>query len=192
VNINQIMLRALAVLVVLSATSVPASAQTEITIKGSINEASCTPTLTGTGFSGNTLTLPAKELSDFSAANTSVAGRDITFTLANCGKSVAISNMWVHFTATSVTSGRINTSHPQVQFQIRDINASGALGNQVNVGGTAADTGPTSNQGTAAAFTGTFPNRAAVKKYSVRYYNTAIVTQAGTFEAKATYTVKYF
>jgi len=175
-----------------ASASIPAMAQVNITINGKIQEAVCTPVMTASGLSSNVLTLPNKQMSDFNAPNMSVTGRDITFTLTGCGMSDTIKNMWVHFTATSITGGRINTNHPQIKFQVRDINAAGTLGNQVNVGGTAAATGPTANQGTAAAFTGTFPNRGAVKKYRVNYYNTAIVTQAGDITATATYTVKYF
>jgi len=174
-------------------TSIPALAQVNINIKGKILEVSCTPVLTASdGLAGNILTLPNKNMSAFTTVNQSLLGRDLIFTLTDCGASTAINNMWVHFTASNITNGRINTDHPQIQFQIRDIDASGTLGAQVNVGGTAAATGPSANQGTAAAFTGTFPSRGAVKKYRVNYFNPVLVTQAGDITASVTYTVKYF
>jgi len=168
-------------------------AQVNITITGQIDEVTCTPVATGTTLSGNTLTLAPKQLPALNASDPSVPGGNLVFTLTGCGMSSAINNMWVHFTAGSIDNGRINTNNTQVAFQIRDIDSSGALGGQVDVGGTAAATGPTANQGTPAAFTGSFPTRNASKSYAVHYYRKgAIVDQAGTVTATATYTVKYY
>jgi len=169
------------------------SAQVAVTVTGQINEVTCTPVVTGTTLSGNTLTLASIQLPALNAADPSVPGGNLTFTLTGCGSSLAINNMWVHFTASSITGGRINTNNSEVAFQIRDINSGGALGGQVDVGGTAAATGPSANQGTPADFTGTFPSRNAAKSYAVHYYRKgATVSQAGTVTASATYAVKYY
>jgi len=161
-------------LAALSLASFSASAQVSVTISGEIQEVVCTPTLTGTNVTANSIGLET-----------------ITFALSNCGMSSATSHMWVYFNAASITGGRINTNHPQVAFQIMDVTSGGALGNQVNVGD-ASGTAPTPQQGTAAAFTGPMGSRSATKDYIVRYYAKEAVNQAASVAATASYTVKYY
>jgi len=169
--------------------SSPALAQTvNFTITGTIEDVACTPTLGGTGVSGNTVTLPTVNLTALDAAGKTAGDRPITFTLANCGMSTASNNMWVYFNSGNVAAGRMVSSNSQVHFEIRNDTAGGTL---VQAGGTAGNQ-PTANQGTAAPFTGTFPNRGASKTYVLRYYASQPVTQAGTVSAQATYTVKYY
>jgi len=162
------------------------------TITGTIQAVVCTPVLSGSGYSGTTLTLQEVQMTALDQPAKTAGDRTVTFTLTNCGFSTATNNMWVHFTSGAVEAGRIVTNNAQVQFEIMDVLNSGATGNQVHVGGSAANTGPSSNQGTAAPFTGSYPSRNAVKNYIVRYYAKQAVTQTGTVTATATYTVKYF
>jgi len=172
-------------------------AQVNITVTGTIEEVVCTPTLTGTGVSGNTITLPKVNISDFPSNGSTAGATQITFTLTGCGMSTAKNNMWVHFDSPSTTSGglMVPTSGPnRVVFEILDVNSTGVVGARVRAGGTAGDQ-PNSNQGTAAAFTGTWPSRDASKNYVIQYYRSssnAFPALPGTISTSATYTVKYY
>jgi len=73
-----------------------------VTIEGEIQEASCTPQLTGTGVSGNTITLPAVQMTDLNAAGKTAGDTIITFALSDCGMSTAKNNMWVSFYSSDV------------------------------------------------------------------------------------------
>jgi len=171
-----------------------ACAQVNFTINGEIKDVTCTPTLTGSGYSGTTLTLPAVDLADLDMAGKTAGDTTLTFAFSNCAMSTNNSNMWVHFTSGSVDgAGRIipTTGTGWVRFEIRDVTSGGTMGNIVQAGGTAG-TQPTPGQGTAAAFTGTYPSRSVSKSYIVRYYANQPVTQAGVVSANATYTVKYY
>jgi len=171
-------------------TSLPALAdEVIVTITGEIKDVVCTPTINGS-LGLNTLGLADIPVSALNAPNPpSVFGNTLVFSLSECDVSAAIEHMWVHFTADSISDGRINTNLSEVAFQIID----SATGNQVDVGGTAGSTGPTSNQGTFTTFSDTFPSRSATKSYAVHYYRKgASVTQTGEVTANATYTVKYF
>jgi len=184
---------ALLLLVVLVAASPSVSAQPQtmipLVITGTIEEAACTPTLSGDGLSGSTLTLQPALQTELDQAGKTTGGQTITFTLVNCSMaSTAANNMWVHFSSANVEAGRIVSSNPEVHFEILNDTVSG---NQVHAGGTAADE-PDANQGTAAPFTGTEPDRGAVKHYVIRYYASQPVTQVGTVSADATYEVKYY
>jgi len=186
----------LAALVIAPATSFSAWAQITVTVTGEIQEATCTPSLTGTNVSANSIVLEPAQLTDLDVAGKTAKPRTITFVLANCGMSTAINNMWVHFMnadINGISAGRLNTNNPDVAFQIMDVPTGGGAGNQVNVdGGIYGGSAPASNHGTAAPFTGTQGSRAANKSYIVQYYAKAPVTQAGAVSAQVVYTVKYF
>jgi len=186
----------LVLLACVSASSFPAFAQISVTITGEIKEATCTPTLTGSNVTANSIGLEPAQLTDLNVTGATAKPRTITFVLANCGMSTAINNMWVHFMAsgmTAITAGRLNTNNPDVAFQIMDVPPGGGAGNQVNVeAGPVGSSQPGPGHGTAAPFTGTFDNRAASKSYIVQYYAKNPVTQAGAVSAQVTYTVKYF
>jgi len=166
----------------ISSFSVSAQSSMAITISGEVQADSCTPTVSG--INGNTLQLQPKTMSQMNASDPSIPGSNITFSVSGCTQN----NMWTHFTAADISNGRINTGHPQVQFQIRDLN-NGVLGGQVDVGGSAGTSGPSASQGTGVAITG----GAASKSYAVHYYRSVpTVTQPGGMSASATYTVKYY
>jgi len=178
----------------LCAASWAACAQVNFTINGEIKDVTCTPTLTGSGYSGTTLTLPSVDLADLDAPGKTAGESTINFAFSNCAMSINKSNMWVHFTSPQVDgAGRIipTTGTVLVRFEIRDVTSTGAMGNPVRANGTAG-THPTSGQGTPAALTGSYPSRSVSKSYIVRYYANQAVTQAGTVSASATYTVKYY
>jgi len=154
-------------------------------------------TVTGTNVSGNTITLPNVNISDFPSQGTTAGPIEITFTLTGCGMSTAKNNMWVHFDSPNVSGAgfMMPTSGPaRIGFEIMDVNSAGVMGDRVRAGGTAGDQ-PTNLQGTAAAFTGTYPARDATKKYVIRYRRTssaAFPPLPGTISTPATYTVKYY
>jgi len=190
-------IRTLSMLASLMASPFVLAQPVNITVTGTIEDVACTPTLTGAAVSGNTITLPNVTIADFPSSGSTAAPTEITFTLAGCGMSTTKNNMWVHFDATSVSTGGliIPTSGPdRVVFEIMDVNAAGVMGGRVRAGGTAGDQ-PTNNQGTAAAFTGTYPSRDATKKYVIRYRKISSDTfpaLPGTISTPATYTVKYY
>jgi len=67
------------------------------TITGTIEDVACTPTLTGSGVSGNTVTLPTVNLTALDTTGKTAGDTSITFALANCGMSTATNNMWGAF-----------------------------------------------------------------------------------------------
>jgi len=176
-----------------AAISAQALAQVNFTIEGEIKDVTCTPTLTGSKYSGTTLKLDPVDLADLDTAGKTAGDTTINFAFNNCAMSTNNSNMWVHFTSATVDgAGRIIPSSGTgwVRFEVRDVTSGGTMGNLVQVGGTAG-TQPTSGQGTAAPFTGSYPSRSVSKSYIVRYYAKAQVTQAGDLTAQMTYTVRY-
>jgi len=166
-----------------------------VTIQGEIQEVSCTPQLTGTGVSGNTITLPTVQVTDLGQTGKTAGDTTITFALSNCGMSLAKNNMWVSFYSSDVDgAGRISTNISGVRFEVRDVDSTGAMGNLIEIFAAPSTSGdfPAAWQGTAAAFTGSFPSSAATKSYIIRYYANQAVTQAGAVSTAATYTVKYY
>jgi len=183
-------IKALVLLGSCAASSSTLAQSVNFTIKGTIEPVVCTPTLSGSGYSSNTLTLPNVQLPQLDTVGKTAGEATITFSIANCGISTATNHMWVHFTpnGSSVQDGRLVSSNAQVHFEIRNDTATGTM---VFFGGSAG-TQPNANQGTASPFTGSYPNRAASKSYVVRYYAKNVVTVAGAVQANATYTVKYY
>jgi len=173
-------------------TSALAQSTGTLNIKGYVSPVSCTPQLTGSAISGNTLTMPDAFINDLATPGSSTGETPFTFELTGCTTSGTINNMWVHFSGTGIDgAGRLTTGNSNLRFELLNSPGSGTL---IVAGGTAAATGPTATQGTSAAFTGTNPNRAASKTYAVRYYAQNAVTAAdiGPVNAAVTYTVQYF
>jgi len=180
--------------VICALVSLSASAQVTFTISGEIQETVCTPTLTGSKYSGNILKLDPVQLDALDLANKTAGDTTVTFSVSNCGISAANTHMWVYFTSPQMDGGRIKptvgpaTLLNQVRFEIRDNTSTGAL---VQVGGPNG-TSPTSNQGTGQQLTGTYPLRVASKNYVIRYYAKEKVTIAGEVSSPVTYTVKFY
>jgi len=181
-----------------AAASPVAFAQSSIsfTIKGEIEEVTCTPTFGGPKVSGNTVTLEKVNLSQLANATDTAGDTELIFTLTGCNMSMAKDKMWIHFISTNVDgAGRIipTTGTGYVRFEIRDIDAVGTLGDVVKVATShsAAGTSPASGQG-GFALISAYPNRSATKKYNLRYYANQTVDQAGVVSANAEYLVKYY
>jgi len=185
-----------------AAASPVAFAQSSVafTIEGEIEEVICTPKLiwsnqNGT-FESNAVKLEKVNLSDLAAQGDTAGDTVLEFKLTGCNMSNAKDKMWIHFISTNVDgAGRIvpTSGTGYVRFEIRDIDASDAVGDVVKVATShaAAGTAPASGQGGFATLT-SYPNRSASKKYNLSYYANQMVDQAGVVSANAEYLVKYY
>jgi len=166
------------------------------TIQGNVFDTVCTPTMSGPGVSGNTVTLPNVTLVDLQTPGDTIGDQEITFNATNCAMSGSTNNMWVHFTSPQVEAGRMvpQSGITDLHFEIQDADSSGTPIGLITVSasGTTAGTQPGGGQGTTAQFTGTYPNRVVEKKYLIRYYVHAPVSQGGALSTPATYEVKYY
>jgi len=166
-------------------------------VTGTVNPSACTPNLSGMQrqlIGGTTVSLPKITTHAInSAADNTVAGGNIQFRATGCTGTQA-NYMWIHFTATVDSDGRIITnagSSSPVRFEIRDNNTNGQ---RIIVGGAAgSQPGSTPYQGTAAAFSGSNANpRSANKNYGIRWYAGTHVVNAGSYSASVTANFKYY
>jgi len=166
------------------------------TVQGNVLDTVCTPTMSGQGVSGNTVTLPNVTLVDLQTIGDTIGDREILFKATNCAMSGSTNNMWVHFTSPQVIAGRMvpQTGITDLHFEIQDADSSGTPIGLITVSasGATAGTQPGGGQGTTAQFTGIYPNRVVEKKYVIRYYVAAPVSQGGALSTPATYEVKYY
>ncbi len=100
------------------ATNYPAGS---VTLNGSVVGTTCTFTLTGTGASGNTFTLPPVPVSTFTGINTEAGQTDFNVDLNNCG-TLSVAQLMFSGTADSnQTDSFVNaaTSTPATGVAIR-------------------------------------------------------------------------
>jgi len=179
-------------------TSAMAQSSGDLTIKGFISPVSCTPTLSGSGINGNTLTLPDAFIEDLDTAGKTTGETPFTFAWDGCTTSLGVNNVWVHFHGANVdANGRLTptTGSNKVRFELLN---DGTGGTVITAGGTASNAAPNAAQGTAAAFSPPAPattNRAASKTYAVRYYAAqamSALADVGPVSTTVTYTAKYY
>jgi len=174
-------------------TSFLAQAQIiNITVQGNVLDSVCTPTMSGPGVSGNTISLPNVAIGDLQTIGPTNLGLEVTFLTTNCALSGSLNFMWVHFTSPQVIAGRMvpQVGTTELHFEVQDADTLAQV--LVSASGTTPPAQPGAGQGTGGAFTGAYPNRIGEKKYVIRYYVDTPVTQVGTLSTPATYEVKYY
>jgi len=121
------------------------SAQTvNVTITGTIDDVVCTPSLTGTGVSGTTITLPKVDITQLDTTGKTAGSRTVTFSVSNCGASMAVNNMWVHFSGSTVDSnGRLQPTSGTGNIRFELLNGSG--GAVIKAGGSVPSGAPNSS-----------------------------------------------
>jgi len=178
-------------------TSALAQSTGTLNIEGYISPVSCTPSLSGSGLSGNTLKLPDAFVDELDTAGKTTGETPFTFSWSGCTTSLGVNNVWVHFHGTNIDgAGRLTPTSGSGKVRFELLNGSG--GTPIVAGGTAGNVAPNASQGTAAAFDPPAPattNRSASKTYAVRYYADQALNalaDMGTVTTTVTYTAKYY